>query len=92
MITGGVLTPVDGKGSQDHAVAKMILGSLAMTRGMDFKGNTSSADAKLLSPEGGTDVFSDVSSNGFSDGFSVAVGFMTGISVEADNVDTFKST
>ena len=59
---------------------------------MDFKGNTSSGDAKLLSLEGGLMFFSNVSSNGFSGGFSVAVGFMTGVSVEADNVDTFKST
>ena len=56
-------------------------------RGIDFKGNMSSADAKLLSSEGGTDVFSDV----FSDGFSVTVVFLTGISVEADDVDTSKS-
>ena len=38
--------------------------------------------------KGGTDVFSD----SCSDGFSVAVDFLTGISVEADDVDTFKST
>ena len=60
-----------------------------MTRGMDFRGNTSSAEAKLLSLEGGTDIFSAVSSSGFSDGFSVADGFMTDtsvISVETDNV------
>ena len=63
-----------------------------MTREMDFRENTSSADAKLLSLEEGTDIFSDISLNGFSDGFSVAVGFVTGISVEADDADTFKST
>ena len=40
-----------------------------MTRGMAFRGNTSSPEAKLLSLEGGTNIFFDVSSSGFSDGF-----------------------
>ena len=54
-----------------------------MTRGMDFRGNISSAVAKRLSLEGGT----DISSSGFSDGFSVAV-----ISVETDDVVVSRST
>ena len=66
-----------------------------MTRGMDSRRNTSSAEAKLLSLEGGTDVFSDVSSSGVSDGFSVIAGFVTGtsvISVETDDVVVSGST
>ena len=61
-------------------------------RGIDFMGNTSLADAKLLSSEGGTDVFSDGFSDSFADGFSATVAFSTGILVEADGIDTFKST
>ena len=58
-----------------------------MARGMDFNGNTSSTVARLLSSEGGTDVFSDVSSSDCSDVFSVTVN-----SVEIDDVVVFKST
>ena len=64
-----------------------------MTRGMDFRGNTSSAVAKLLSSEGGTDAFL-VSSSGISDGFSVVAGFVIGtsvISVETDDVVVSRS-
>ena len=66
-----------------------------MTRGMNFRGNTSSTAAKLLSSEGGTDTFSDVSSSGFSDGFSVVAGFVAGasvISVETDDAVVSRST
>ena len=65
-----------------------------MARGMDFRGNRSSAEAKLLSLEGGTDIFSDVSKSGISDAFSVVAGFVTGtsvISVETDDVVVSRS-
>ena len=96
MVTGRVLTSVMGQGlrtmkGQNSGPwrGKNGSGCLAMTRGMDFRGNTSSAVAKLLSSEEGTDAFSDVFSSGFSDGFSVAAGFVAGdsvISVETDDV------
>ena len=66
-----------------------------MTRGMDFRGSTSSAVTKLLSSERGTDTFSDVSSSGFSDGFSVVADFVAGdpvISVDTDDVVVARST
>ena len=70
-------------------------GSPAVTRGMDFTGNRSSAVAKLLSSERGTDTSSDVSSSGFSDGFSVVADFVVGvsvISVRIDDVVVMRST
>ena len=57
---------------------------------MDFKGNTSSADAKLPSSVGGNKVFptaSDVSAGDFS-----VVDFLIGISVETDEVVVSRST
>ena len=51
-------------------------------KGMDFNGNTSSAEARLLSSGGATGTFS----SGSSDGFSVVVGFWAGVSVEVDEV------
>ena len=61
-------------------------------RGIDFKGNTSSADAKLPSSERWTDGFSDVFPDGFSGDFSAAVDFLIGISIKANDVDISKST
>ena len=58
-----------------------------MTTGMDFSGNTNSAEAKLLSSIGRTDVFSDGSSSGISNDFSVVVGFVTGTSVISVGTD-----
>ena len=60
-----------------------------MTRGMDFRGNTSSAVAKLLSSERGTDASSDVSPSGISNDFSVVADFVVGapvISVETGDI------
>ena len=66
-----------------------------MTRGMNFRGNTSSAVSKLLSSERGTDAFSDVSPSGVSNDFSVVVDLVVGasvISVETDDVVVSRST
>ena len=52
-----------------------------MTRGMDFRGNTSSAVAKLLFSERETDTSSDVSPSGISNDFSVVVDLVEGASV-----------
>ena len=57
-------------------------------RGIDFKGNTSLADDKPLSSEEVTAVFSGTSGCFFWD-----VGdFLAGVSVEADDIDVFRST
>ena len=56
-------------------------------RGMDFNGNTSSAEARLFSSGGATDAVS----RGSSDGFSVVVGFWAGVSVEMDEVVVLRS-
>ena len=61
---------------------KSDLGRQAITRGMDFNRNTSSAEARLLSSEGAAGTFS----SGSSDGFSVVVGFQAGVSVEMDEM------
>ena len=60
-------------------------------RGIDFKGNTSSAEAKLASSVGRTDTFlgdSDVSSGKFY----AVVDFLIDVSVETYDVVVSKST
>ena len=57
-------------------------------RGIDLTENTSSGYAELLSSDGETDTFS----NGSPDGSSFVVGFLTGVSVEMDEVVVSKST
>ena len=66
-----------------------------MTRGMDFRGNTSSAVARLISSKRGTDTSSDVFPSGISNDFSVVVDLVVGasvISVEMDDVVVSRST
>ena len=60
-------------------------------RGIDFKGNTSSAEAKLPSSVGGTEAFPGAS-DVFSGDFSAVVDFLIGVSVETDYVVVSKST
>ena len=54
---------------------------------MDFRGNTSSADAKTPSSEGMIETFS-----GTSDVFSALVDFCADFPVEADDTDVSKFT
>ena len=62
-----------------------------MTRGMDFRKNTSSADAKPPSQEGMIDVFSGAS-DVLSGVFSAVVDFCADYSVETDDADVSKLT
>ena len=54
---------------------------------MDFNGNTSSTEARLLSSGGATDAVT----SGSSDGFSVVVGFWAGVSIEMDEMVALRS-
>ena len=60
-------------------------------RGIDFKGKTSSAEAKLHSSVGGTEAFPGAS-DVFTGNFSAVVDFLIGVSVETDDVVVSKST
>ena len=66
---------------------KSDLGRPAIMRGMDFNGNISSAEVRLLSSGGATDAIS----SGSSGSFSVVVGFWAGVSVEMDDVVVLRS-
>ena len=67
---------------------KSDLGMSAITSGIDFKWNTSLAEAKLLSSDGAIGTFC----GGSSDAFSVIIGFWAGMSVAMDEVVVSKST
>ena len=58
---------------------------------MDFKGNTSSADAELPSSVGGNKVF-PTASDVYSGDFSAVVEFLIVVLVETDNVVVSRST
>ena len=62
-----------------------------MTRGMHFKGNTSSADAELPSSVGAPRFFQQLQIF-FSDNCSAIVDFLIDVSLEEDVLDVSRST